>query len=155
DRPGIMLSGALFQYLDRFGVVPGERAVVLSVNERGWTAAATLTNAGVPVTVVDPLRDRDDPMARAEGIDLLAGGTVVGTEGGERLEAVHVSDGAETRKLPADLLGVCGGWSPTLQLYRSIGGTLRWDDGRGAFVPDGGGPDWLEVVGRAAGDSWP
>ena len=48
----------------------------------------------------------------------------------------------------ADLLLVSGGWNPNLGLWRAIGGGLRYDEERACFVPDGGGPDWLEVAAR-------
>jgi sarcosine oxidase, subunit alpha len=153
DRPGVMLSGAIHHYVDRFAVVPGERAVILSANNRGWAAAVALAGADVPVTLVDPLRPADSTPG-PDGVDVLAGWTVVGTMGEARLEAVVVSDGTNLRTLPADLLGVCGGWNPSLQLYRAIGGTLRWDETHSAFLPGGGAPAWLEVVGRAGGSSW-
>jgi sarcosine oxidase subunit alpha len=150
-----MLSGAVHHYLDRFDVAPWERAVVFSVNDAGWAASTALANARIPHTVVDPMRVADDVVVRVDGLEQLRGWTVVGTVGGERLEAVHVSDGAVTRTLPADVLAVCGGWNPSLQLYRSIGGAVEWNEPRLAFFPDGGAPDWLEVIGRAAGASLP
>ena len=54
--------------------------------------------------------------------------------------------------IDADLLLVSGGWNPVVQLWRAIGGGLRYDESRTCFVPDGNGPRWLSVVGAAAGD---
>ncbi len=57
--------------------------------------------------------------------------------------------------MDADLLLVSGGWDPALQLYRGIGGGLRYDEALATYLPDGSGPAWLEVVGSAAGEGLP
>ena len=46
DRPGVMLSGAARLYVERFGVAPGERAVVFTTNHAGYDAAFDLAEAG-------------------------------------------------------------------------------------------------------------
>jgi sarcosine oxidase subunit alpha len=137
DRPGVMLNSAVSRYVRDFGVLPGQRVVVFGSN----------------VTVLDT---HDLRAAGAEIVataDVRQGWAVAGTEGGDRVEAVHVvgPDG-ERRTVDADLVAVAGGWNPALQLYRMIGGGLRYDDGLATFVPDGSGPPWLDVVGAAAGD---
>jgi sarcosine oxidase, subunit alpha len=57
----------------------------------------------------------------------------------------------ERRTVPCDLVLVSGGPAPVLELWRGAGGTLRFDDGIGCFLPHDG-PPWLSVVGSAAGD---
>jgi sarcosine oxidase subunit alpha len=57
--------------------------------------------------------------------------------------------------MEADLVAVSGGWNPAAQLSRAIGGGLRYDEALATYVPDGTGPDWLEVVGTAAGIGLP
>ena len=55
------------------------------------------------------------------------------------VEAVHLvgPDGGQRRTVEADLVAVAGGWNPALQLYRAIGGGLRYDEDLATFVPDG------------------
>ncbi|MFM7718072.1 MAG: glycine cleavage T C-terminal barrel domain-containing protein [Actinomycetota bacterium] len=138
DRPGVMFASAARTYVERHGVLPGRRAVLFTTNDAGLASAAVLRDAGAELVAV---------------ADARAGAVVVGTEGDPRLTTVLVrdADGAE-RRVEADLLLVAGGWNPTLQLLRTVGGGLRFDEERSAFVPDGTGPAWLEVVGGAAGD---
>ena len=50
------------------------------------------------------------------------------------------------------MLAVSGGWNPAVQLARGLGIGLRYDEEKTCFVHDGSGPDWLTVVGAAAGD---
>jgi sarcosine oxidase, subunit alpha len=154
DRPGVMLSAAVLTYLDRFGVLPGERAVVFTTGDAGYLAARALRQAGSPVVAVVDVRPQADAQrrARADGLQVIAGAVVAGTEGAGRVSAAIVAgaDGARTR-LEADLIAVSGGWNPVTQLHRAIGGGLRYATDRSCFVPDGG-PDWLSVVGAAAGE---
>ena len=137
DRPGVMLNAAVGRYIRDFGVLPGARIVAFGAN----------------VTI---LETHDLRQAGAEIVataDVREGWAVAGTEGDPRVEAVHlVGPGGERRTVEADLVAVAGGWNPALQLYRAIGGGLRYDDDLATFVPDGSGPPWLEVVGAAAGD---
>src|SRR5581483_10182770 len=50
---------------------------------------------------------------------------------------------------------VSGGINPNLNLWRAIGGGLRFDEKLACFVPDGDGPPWLSVAGAAAGEGLP
>ena len=155
DRPGVMLASAARAYLERYGVLVGERIVVFSANHAGHDAAEALAGAGANVVVVDPAV-RPGPATerlRAAGIDVRLNARVVATDGDPALTGVTVSaaDGQRTT-LPADTLAVSGGWNPAVQLARGLGIGLRYDEEKTCFVPDGSGPDWLTVIGRAAGN---
>ncbi|MBA2720586.1 MAG: (2Fe-2S)-binding protein [Chloroflexi bacterium] len=117
DRPGIMLASAALTYLHRYGVVPGQRAVIYTTNDSTRTAAAELTEAGIEI--VDVVDSRD-------------GRAVSGSEGGDRLEAVVV-DG---ERRGCDLLLVSGGWNPVVHLFSQSRGSLRWDDGLATYLPE-------------------
>jgi sarcosine oxidase, subunit alpha len=154
DRPGVMLASAARAYLERYGVLVGERVVVFSANHAGHDAAEALANAGATVVVVDP-DVRPGPATerlRAAGIEVRLNARVVATDGDPALTAVTVSaaDGQRTT-IPADTLAVSGGWNPAVQLARSLGIGLRYDEEKNCFVHDGSGPEWLTVIGRAAG----
>ncbi|MFI6926807.1 2Fe-2S iron-sulfur cluster-binding protein [Nonomuraea spiralis] len=128
DRPGVMLAAAARAYANRYGVLPGRRAVVLACADSGYEAARDLRAAGVEIAaIVDP---------RPEGLtpDTLAGQVVTGTTAGADgvLTGVRVGD----RHIEADLLAVAGGWNPAVHLFSQSGGRLRFDDGLQAFVPD-------------------
>ena len=154
DRPGVMLSGAVLTYLDRFGVLPGERAVVFTTNDAGYQAARALRSAGAEVAAIVDVRGEAAAQdhARADGFGVLAGAVVAATDGPVHVTAgVAVGPDGEEVRLEADLVAVSGGWNPVTQLHRAIGGGLRYAADRSCFVPDGG-PAWLEVVGAAAGE---
>jgi sarcosine oxidase, subunit alpha len=154
DRPGVMLSGAVLTYLDRFGVLPGERALVFTTNDAGYQTARALRGAGAEVAaIVDVRREAAaQEQARADGYGVVAGAALAATEGSLQVTAgMAITATGEELRFEADLVAVSGGWNPVTQLHRAIGGGLRYAADRSCFVPDGG-PAWLEVVGAAAGE---
>ncbi|MFC7648511.1 hypothetical protein ACFQX6_54795 [Streptosporangium lutulentum] len=52
DRPGVMLAGAARAYANRYGVLPGRRAVVFTTNDSAYAAARDLADAGVEIAAV-------------------------------------------------------------------------------------------------------
>ena len=53
DRPGIMLAESLRVFANRYGVVPGQRALIVTSGASAYTAAADIKAAGIDVAVVD------------------------------------------------------------------------------------------------------
>jgi sarcosine oxidase subunit alpha len=157
DRPGVMLADSARTYVERFGVRPGDRAAVFTTNHGAYDVADALREAGAEVVaIVDVAGGSAAERARQTGYEVLEGWAVTGTEGDPRLSAVHLAGpGGQRRTVEVDLLAVSGGWNPAVQLFRAIGGSLRYDESLATFVPDGSGLEWLEIVGGAAGDGLP
>jgi sarcosine oxidase subunit alpha len=157
DLPGVMLAGAAWAYVTRYGILPGERAVVFTTNHWAYTTARVLRDAGAEVLVVDASPEGSAmDQARADGIEVLGGWAVAAAQGDRRVGGARLSGpGGASREVEADLIAVSGGWNPNLTLYRGIGGGLRYDEARSCFVPDGSAPAWLEVIGAATGDDLP
>ncbi|NUP61183.1 MAG: FAD-dependent oxidoreductase [Nonomuraea sp.] len=127
DRPGVMLASAARAYVNRYGVLPGRRAVVFACADSGYEAARDLRAAGVEIAaIVDPR-----PGGPAPGV--LAGQVVTGTTA----DADGVLNGVLVggRHLEADLLAVAGGWNPAVHLFSQSQGRVRFDEGLQAFVP--------------------
>ena len=146
DLPGVMLAGAVRAYLNRFGVLPGKRAVVFTDNDDGWRTAADLQRAGAVVEAVV------DPRSNAPALPGMrhVRGVITQARGGRMLRAVDVvADGRNTR-LRCDLLAVSGGWMPSLHLASHRGHRPRFDDARGLFLPEAL-PGDMRVAGAAAG----
>ncbi|MET8860646.1 sarcosine oxidase subunit delta family protein [Streptomyces sp. NPDC004579] len=156
DRPGVMLAASARTYVNRHGVLPGRRAVVLTTNDSAYAAALDLAAAGVDIAAIVDTRPAPGEWAeraRQAGIEVVAGHAVTGTEGEARLTAVTVAPYGESvgqREFTADLLLVSGGWNPVAHLFSQSGGTLRYDEALGSFVPDTC-RQAVEVVGGASG----
>ncbi len=156
DRPGVMLSGAVRRYIRRFGVAPGENAVVFANNDEVAGTLSALRDAGITVAaVVDPRPEISAElrqMAEACGAAVFTGAVVrralgrLGVSGVEIVPAV-----GRLVQLECDLLVMSGGWNPALQLTSHLDGKPVWDDSIAAFVP-GSLPPGMQVIGAAAGD---
>ena len=66
DRPGVMLAGAARAYVNRFAVLPGRRAVVVTDNDSAYEAALELHAHGMAVAaIVDPAADLTETQSGA------------------------------------------------------------------------------------------
>src|SRR5437588_1068448 len=141
DRPGIMLAGAVRTYINRYGVAPGQRAVIFTSNDSTKPLEADLQRAGISLEAI---------------IDVRTGQAIVDTvaESGVALESVIVvplTGNHNRREIQCNLLCVSGGFNPALHLFNQAQGRLRYDDGITCFVPEA--PiDGVEVIGAASGD---
>jgi sarcosine oxidase subunit alpha len=145
DRPGIMLAGASLTYAERYGVLPGRRAVVAGSHDSIYRTALALARQGAQVTAV--LDSRPDPRgelvsaARAAGLSIRTSAYITGTRGGHRVSEVHVgeigTDGAlrDAGRIPCDHVAMCGGWAPCVHLFSQSRGKLRFDEATGVFLP--------------------
>jgi methylglutamate dehydrogenase subunit C len=119
DRPGVMLAGAVRTYLHRYGVLPGERAVVYADNDSGDVTAANLRSAGIEVAAV---------------LDTRRGASVVRALGSTALRGVEISEAGRTRRIECDLLAMSGGWMPNQALATHRGSKAPADTGTRSFA---------------------
>ncbi|MBV8495382.1 MAG: sarcosine oxidase subunit alpha family protein, partial [Gammaproteobacteria bacterium] len=144
DRPGIMLAGAARTWLNRYGVLPGQRAVLVTAADEAYAAARELEAAGVFIATIADVRA--DPGAAAEealaaGIPVLKGATVLATAGRRRVNSVRLArlekgQVAATELQPCDVLLMSGGFTPSVHLYSQSRGKLAWSEPLQAFLPD-------------------
>ena len=85
DRPGVMLASALACYLNRYAVLPGHAAVVVTNNDNAYDVAEALVAHGAhPVTIVDTRADvRAEVRSRlaSAGVRVLSGYCVLAVHG--------------------------------------------------------------------------
>jgi sarcosine oxidase, subunit alpha len=144
DRPGIMLAESLRAYVNRYGVAPGRRAVIVTTGASAYTAAADLKAAGLEVTLLDVRPEGECAVEaaalRAAGCEALTGHTVLSARGGKRVTGLVVAPtdagpSAAARVLACDCAGVSGGWTPAVHLFSQSRGRLAFDAALDAFVP--------------------
>ncbi|WP_168787378.1 sarcosine oxidase subunit alpha family protein [Paraburkholderia aromaticivorans] len=147
DLPGIMLASAISTYINRYGVLPGRRAVVFTNNDEGYRAALDLKMHGADVTVVDPRGASAGALpqqAARSGVAIANNAVVIDAGGKERVRNVTIARYAEGRvgariaRLGCDLVGMSGGWNPVLHLFAQSGGKALWNDDRACFMPGAG-----------------
>jgi sarcosine oxidase, subunit alpha len=163
DRPGIMLAGAVCEYLLRYGVAVGRRVLLAGNNDSIYSLAVALRDAGVAIAGLADSRRQVPESLRAQmqsvGIEILPGCIPVDTAGAGGLTKVTLGqlsvDGLRvesTQIIPCDSLAVSGGFSPSLQLYAQAGGKLAFDEASGALRPTSPHPS-ITIVGSATAQS--
>ena len=145
DRPGIMLAGALREYLHRFAVLPGRRVCLFANNDSVYRMLPELREAGAEIVAVVDSRARTcGPLvdaARQSGVTIKQGHAVVNTQGRKRLSSVAVAELSASGSvgtaewLGCDLLAVSGGWSPVVHLHSQSQGKLVYDERFACFRP--------------------
>ncbi|MEQ1669451.1 MAG: 2Fe-2S iron-sulfur cluster-binding protein, partial [Hyphomicrobium sp.] len=155
DRPGVMLAGAVRTYINRYGVRPGQRAVVFANNDYAASTVASLNKAGVDVVALVDSRETPSEGVRAilnaRGTRLISSAVISSVSGKLRVKGVTVrtADG-RTETLACDLVAMSGGWTPNIQLTTHLGGKPVWLDAIGSFVP-GKLPPGMSAAGAASG----
>jgi sarcosine oxidase, subunit alpha len=133
DLVGVMLPEAVRRLVERWSLKPGDRAVVVTADERALDVVPLLEATGAEI---------------AEIVDL--GATPLGhmAAGGKkgRLSSVQLDE----RRIECDLLVTSGGRQPAYSLLAQAGARIDYDASRGIFVPEDI-PSRVEAVGSAAG----
>ncbi len=164
DRPGVMLANAIGIYAYKHAVVPGEHVVFVTNNDTAYPTAMAIKALGKTVTILETRGDISDNLARSvrqAGINCLFGHDITGVKYNRKLTGVEIApiseDGSKiagpVQTIACDLVGVAGGWTPTVHLFSQAKGKLRYDDARHCFVPDQTAPINPHVnVGACNGD---
>jgi len=162
DRPGVMLSTAMRGYAVRYGVLAGQRPLIVTGGDDGYRTALALADRHARVAGIVDLRAEPAghlvQEARNRGIQVLAGHTIAGAHGGRRVEAAEIAamtaDGSgitgAARTIECDCIAMAGGFNPTVHLFSQSRGKLRWDPELSAFLP-GAGHEAEVSVGGCAG----
>ncbi|KAE9631528.1 sarcosine oxidase subunit alpha family protein [Parasedimentitalea maritima] len=148
DVPGVMLAGAMRDYVVNWGVTPGKRVVVVTNNDDAYRTAITLHKAGVEVTRILDARPAGGGAlmedARQLGIRVEPGRAIAKVTGGKRVAKVAIcaqdGEGGAQEEIAADAVAMSGGWSPVVHLWSHCGGKLIWDDAQAHFRPDASRP---------------
>ncbi|WP_333836190.1 2Fe-2S iron-sulfur cluster-binding protein [Novosphingobium sp.] len=156
DVPGVMLASAGRTLAVRYGVAVGRAVAVMAVHDSGWRDALAMKQAGVNVVAVIDLRTDVSAdllnAVRSAGIAVHLGHAVTGVSGRHGVTGVTFAAGGtgQAQSLSVDALLMAGGWTPTVHLLSHAKGSLRWDAGWGAYLPDT--PiEACRVVGAGAG----
>ncbi len=139
DRPGVMLAGAVRTYLNRYAVAVGQTAVIATNNDSAWCAALDLAATGAHVTLLDERAGAGAGLgeaARRAGVDVRYEVRLRRALGGRSVRGVEYArrDGAP-ETLACDVVGISGGWAPTLHLTSHTGPKPVFDTALDAFRP--------------------
>jgi sarcosine oxidase subunit alpha len=147
DRPGIMLASAARTYLHRYGVLPGQRAVVVTAHDDAYHAARDLLTTGITVAAIVDTRPTPVATVDTTGLRVIHDTSIVATGGRKRVAWVKLGIG-ET--IPCDLVLMSGGFTPSVHLFSQARGSLRFDPDCQAFIPAASLPH-VRCIGACAG----
>lgn len=144
DVPGVMLAGAMRDYVVNWGVKPGERVVVATNNDDAYRTALVLHDAGVEVVRVVDTRETGGgalmEAVREKGIRVELGRAIAKVKDGKSVTEVAIcaqnGEGGAREIVQADAVAMSGGWSPVVHLWSHCGGKLIWDEVTASFRPD-------------------
>jgi sarcosine oxidase subunit alpha len=156
DRPGIMLAGAVRQYLNQYAVRPGNKAIVATNNDSAYQTVFDLADSHIEVsTVIDTRNEIEDDLRRRIsdlGTKIITGARISDTRGTKGINSVRI-ESLGCKGLGSgncDLLAVSGGWAPRVHLLAHARGRLRFDATSQSFLP-GELPEGISVAGSANG----
>ncbi|AVA22601.1 MULTISPECIES: sarcosine oxidase subunit alpha family protein [unclassified Rhizobium] len=149
DRPGVMMAGAMRSYLNRYGVVAGQKVAVFTNGGSGYRTALDLAAEGVEIAaIIDTRSASSDPAP--PGVRIIHAGTVQATKGRHRISGVIADRGGLDEVIACDALAMSGGWSPIIHLACQRGAKPVWSEEKQGFIaPTVGGE--MEIAGSAAG----
>lgn len=158
DLPGVMTVSAAQTYLQRYGVLVGQRVLICGTSDLIYDAAGHLARAGAQVTVAD-VRHVMPARRLPEGVKVLQGYGIAEALGrgqvrGARLLPLHPQrDEALGRGMTveADVVLSSGGLSPTVHLFCHDGSRPQWDEAAAAFVVPRAGRDGVACAGAVTG----
>ncbi|UWQ08944.1 sarcosine oxidase subunit alpha family protein [Aliiroseovarius crassostreae] len=148
DIPGVMLAGAVRDYLVNWGVSAGDRVVVVTNNDDAYRTALAVKAAGLEVPVIIDARPNGGgalaDAAREAGIRVENGKAIGMVKGGKSVTGVTLcaqqGEGATLEEIACDAVAMSGGWSPVVHLWSHCGGKLNWDEANAMFRPDASRP---------------
>lgn len=156
DLPGVMLSSAIADYAQLYGVRVGQRLVFVTNNDSAYADALVMKQAGAQVTVVDVRAGNSVAgglvqQADAAGIEVLRGFVPIQAYGGLVVTGLGVRQmvgdqaNGEQRRLACDAIGMSAGWNPAIHLYSHAGGKAQWSDSAACFRPGAVPPNQFSV----------
>ena len=139
DRPGVMLASALQTFANRFALVPGKRAVIVTNNDSAYETAFDLSAHDVAVTIADQRKTiAGELMAKAasHGVVIFPESGIAEVVASPDVTAVKLS-GRHAVTIECDALGSSGGWNPLVHLTAHGGIKPRYEEAIASFVPGG------------------
>ena len=147
DIPGVMLASSVRDYLINYGVVCGNRILVVTNNDSAYQTAIQLKKFGVDIARIIDVREQGDnalmEVAKAHEIQIDYGKVIYKVKGTKRVRGVQVcqsTDQSDSEYIACDAIAMSGGWTPTVHLWSHCGGKLFWDEQKAMFCPDNARP---------------
>ncbi len=150
DRPGVMLASAIRTYLNRYALALGRRILIATNNDSAWATAIDVAAQGARVTLADERATVNVSLANAArqaGIDVRLATHLSHARGRRAVQGAELRSDGVTHWVDCEVIGMSGGWSPTVHLTSHTGVRPVYNPDIGALVP---GPWSAGVIGAGA-----
>lgn len=151
DRPGCMQAAAVSTYINRYGVIPGNKLILMTTNDYAYQAAFDWQDSGREVVaIIDTRTDLGSDNnsyylqeANKRKLKIIPKSAVIEVKGKKRVNGALIanisSDGREVISKPyllhCDTIASSGGWSPIIHLSCHTGTRPKWQDDIQGFIP--------------------
>jgi sarcosine oxidase subunit alpha len=155
DLPGVMLAGAVADYMTRYAVAPGRNILLALNNDDAAALVPLLIENDIDIAgIVDTRLKSSDlvhSLARSAGVALFAGARIIEAEGRQAVNGVKICQQNGTIvRLGCDIIASSGGFNPNIALTSQFDAKPLWDDALCAFLA-GTLPPGTAIIGKAAG----
>ncbi|MCY3877810.1 MAG: 2Fe-2S iron-sulfur cluster-binding protein [Rhodobacteraceae bacterium] len=135
DRPGVMLASSVRNYVHRYAVRPGRRALIFTCNDTANEAVPALTNAGIEIAAIVDTRPEPQSVPTS-GIRHIHGAAITRTSGRKRVRGALIRHAnGRMEQIECDLVALSGGWNPSLQLWSQARQPITYNHRTSMFVP--------------------
>ena len=151
DIPGIMLSGSIRSYVNRWGINNLQKVLLFTNNDDAYLTAKNLIENGINcIGIVDT---RNNPKKTGYKLKIYKGSQVINAFGKLNLKGVNIiNKEGKITYLECDYLGVSGGWNPNIHISCHTGVKPEWNQQILAFTPGLNNiSTHLEAAGSASG----
>ena len=159
DLPGVMTAKSASIYLNRYGVLPGEKILICTNNDSIYQTATELSKAGSNVEIFDAREDINDEIkntAKENNIEINLGNVPYNLEGENRVNSLEIAKKNQDNyqvvsKKECDLVLLSGGWSPVVHLLSHRGIKPKWNSENQCFIPSDSSSEPITFAGSALG----
>jgi sarcosine oxidase subunit alpha len=155
DLPGVMLAGAVADYITRYAVSPGRNILLALNNDDAAALIPLLAQAGIGIAGIVDTRPKSSDhvfdLAREAGVPVFAGAAILAAEGrlAVRGAKLRLQTGVELL-VPCDVIASSGGFNPNIALTSQFDAKPVWNERLAAFTA-GTLPPGAKIIGKAAG----
>ena len=143
DLPGVFLGDGLQRLMNLYGIKPGQRAVLITMNDQGWYVARDLLNHDVEVAMLVDARpeiteNEISAQVRSAGVPIEAGMTIkkaLGIKSVRGALLTKTNGDGQLLTLSCDLISVSGGFAANNALLYQSGCKIEYDPTNDDFVP--------------------
>jgi sarcosine oxidase subunit alpha len=155
DLPGIFLGGGLQRLMNLYGIKPGQSAVVVTTDYRGWYVARELLDHDVEVSMLADTRpeiseNQITSQVREAGISIETGITIkkaLGRNGVRGAVLSQIDGNGQFLTVDCDIISISGGYSANNGLLYQSGCKIEYDPECDDFVPQVYSPNVLGAGG--------